>query len=120
MAKSQYTKPLQVGPGKNMPSNPPGMRQQGVGKSANNLNRHKGTSTGTSNKKTSTTTTTSSDKSSKIADALGKASDLAGQMKDPGLGAHVSSGSVRSGASRGASYIGSFDEYNTEDAAGRK
>ena len=86
-----------------------------------NPNRHKGTSTGTSNKKTSTTTTTtSSDKSSGIADVLSKAADLAGQMKDPGLGVHVSSGSVRSGASTGASYIGSFDEYNTEDAAGRK
>ena len=69
-------------------------------------------------------TTTKTDKkgidSQAISSALASAADLAGQMKDPGLGAHVSSGSVRSGASRGASYIGSFDEYNTEDAAGRK
>jgi hypothetical protein len=56
----------------------------------------------------------------KIADALGKASDVAGAMKDPGLGVSPTRTTVRSGASTGASYIGSFDEYNTEDAAGRK
>jgi len=47
--------------GKGMPSNPKGMRQQGVGVSANNLSRHKagrstGTSTGTSTSSSSTST----------------------------------------------------------------
>ena len=47
-------------------------------------------------------------------------SDLAGHLKDKGLDYTPSATPVRSGASKGASYIGSFDEYNTEDAAGRK
>ena len=47
-------------------------------------------------------------------------SDLAGHLKDKGLDYTPSATPVRSGASKGAAYIGSFDEYNTEDAAGRK
>ena len=39
---------------------------------------------------------------------------LAGDLKDPGLNYSPSATSVRSGASRGASYINSFDEYDTE------
>ena len=69
-------------------------------------------------------TTTKTDKkgidSQAISSALASAADLAGQMQDPGLGVSPERTKVRSGASTGASYIGSFDEYNTEDAAGRK
>ena len=56
----------------------------------------------------------------KAATIVSGLSDLAGHLKDPGLSYTPSATSVRSGASKGASYIGSFDEYNTEDAAGRK
>ena len=56
----------------------------------------------------------------KAATIVSGLSDLAGHLKDPGLSYTPSATPVRSGASKGASYIGSFDEYNTEDAAGRK
>ncbi len=56
----------------------------------------------------------------KAATIVSGLSDLAGHLKDPGLDYTPSATPVRSGASKGASYIGSFDEYNTEDAAGRK
>ena len=47
-------------------------------------------------------------------------SDLAGHLKDKGLDYTPSATPVRSGASKGAAYIGSFDEYNTEDKTKRK
>ena len=54
--------------------------------------------------------------SQQISKALAEARDLAGQMKDQGLsGTSSSNTDVRkSGASTGASYINSFDEYDTE------
>ena len=50
----------------------------------------------------------------KAATIVSGLSDLAGRLKDPGLNYTPSATSVKSGASRGASYINSFDEYDTE------